>query len=284
MHFGILTKGLIIMFKIVADSSANIRDSRAVNVPLKIGTDERSFVDDETLNLSEMVEYLASYKGRSGSACPSSENWLSAFGDAQYVFCIVMTSNLSGSYNSARIAKEEYEETYPDRKVCVIDSLSTAGEMELIADKIRELIDAGKDFDAICAEVAEYQKKTHLLFCLKSLTNLANNGRVSAAAAKISSILNLRIVGKASSEGTLELLSKPRGDKNAHLEVVKYMKEAGYCGGRAIIGHCFAMDQAIALSEVIKKDFPQADIKINECGALCSFYAENGGLLIGYEG
>jgi len=272
------------MFKIVADSSANIRDERAVNVPLKIGTDEKSFVDDETLNLSEMVEYLANYKGRSGSACPSSENWLSAFGDAQYVFCIVMTSNLSGSYNSARIAKEEYEEAHPERKVCLIDSLSTGGEMELICDKIHGLIADGKDFDYICEAVKEYQKKTHLLFCLKSLTNLANNGRVSAAAAKISSILNLRIVGKASSEGTLELLSKPRGDKNAHVEILKYMKEAGYCGGRVIIGHCFAEDKAAALSDIIKSDFPDAHIKINELGALCAFYAENNGIIIGYEG
>ena len=62
------------------------------------------------------------------------------------------------------------------------------------------------------------------------------------------------------------------------------MKEAGYCGGRVIIGHCFAKEQAVALSKVIKSEFAEADIKINECGALCSFYAENGGLLIGYEG
>lgn len=282
--FCIFTKGKDDMYKIVADSSSNIKNSAVVSVPLTVGTDEREFVDNDSFNVHEMVEYLSNYKGRSGSACPASEDWLSAFGDAQYVFCIAITSNLSGSYNSARIAKDEYEETYPNRKVCVIDSLSTAGEMELIAEKIQELIDEGKDFDTICAEIAEYQKKTHLLFCLKSLTNLANNGRVSTAAAKISSILNLRIVGKASDVGTLEMLSKPRGDKNAHIEILSRMKEFGYNGGKVIIGHCLALDAAKSLSALIKSEFANAKIKINECGALCTFYAENGGLLIGYEG
>ncbi len=272
------------MFKIIADSSCNIKDGSVITVPLTIGTDEKQFVDDETFNVNEMVSYLSSYKGRSGSACPASEHWISAFGDTKYIFGITMTSNLSGCYNAARIAKEQYEEEHPDRKVCMIDSLSTGGEMELIAQKLQELIDAGKDFDTICAEIKEYQKKTHLLFCLKSLTNLANNGRVSAAAAKISSILNLRIVGKASSEGTLEMLSKPRGDKNAHAEILKFMKAEGYSGGKVIIGHCLVEDVANNLAEVIKGEFPDANIKITECGALCSFYAEEGGIMLGYEG
>ncbi len=272
------------MFKITADSSININDDRVVSVPLTIGTDEKQFVDDKNLDINEMVEYLATYKGRSGSACPSSEAWLNAFGDAKYVFCITMTSALSGSHNSARIAKEQYEEDHPDRKVCLIDSLSTGGEMELIADKLHSLISEGKDFETISEEIAEYQKKTHLLFCLKSLTNLANNGRVSPAAAKISSILNLRIVGKASSEGTLELISKPRGDKNAHVEIIKLMKEAGYNGGRVVIGHCLAPEQAESLATLIRSEFADADITVNKLGALCSFYAENHGLIIGYEG
>ncbi len=271
------------MYRIVADSSSNIKNGKFVSVPLKVSTDEREFVDNEDLNIHEMVEYLQNYKGRSGSACPSREDWLEAFGDAQYVFCIAITSNLSGSYNSARLAKDEYEETYPDRKVCVIDSLSTGGEMELIAEKIDELIAEGKDFDTICKEAQEYTDRCKLIFCLKSLTNLANNGRVSATAAKISKLLNLRIVGRASDVGTLEMGSKPRGDKNAHIEILRFMKELGYTGGKVIISHCLALEAANNLADVIKGVFANARIKINECGALCSFYAEEGGLIVGFE-
>lgn len=272
------------MYRIVADSSSNIKSETVASVPLKIITDEREFIDDETYNANEMVSYLAGYKGRSGSACPSREDWLDAFGDAQYVFCIAITSHLSGSYNSARLAKEEYESDHPDRHVYVIDSLSTGGEMELIADKLEELIAMGKSFDDICIEIEAYADKARLIFCLKSLTNLVNNGRVSAAAAKISKLLNLRIVGRASDVGELEMHSKPRGDKNAIAEIVKYMKELGYNGGKVIISHCFAFEGAKALSHLIKEHFSNANIRINECGALCSFYAEEGGILVGFEG
>ncbi len=272
------------MYRIVADSSSNIKRADIPSVPLTISTDEKEFVDDETYNGEEMVSYLKSYKGRSGSACPSSEDWLSAFGDAEFIFCIAITSHLSGAYNSARIAKEEYESEHPGRKVHVFDSLSTGGEMELIAEKIDALMAEGKDFDTVCREVEEYaEKNAHLLFCLKSLTNLANNGRVSGAAAKISSLLNLRIVGRASNVGELEVLSKARGEKNALPELFKYMKEMGYNGGKVIISHCFAENTADALKSLILSAFHDAKVRINTCGALCSFYAEEGGILIGFE-
>ena len=271
------------MFRIVADSSCNVTDERYVSVPLTIGTDERQFRDDADFNINEMVEYLAGYSGRSGSACPGSEDWIRAFGDAQYVFCITMTSHLSGSYNSARLAAEEYESEHPGRRVYVVDSLSTGGEMELIADKISEFIAEGMDFDTICTEIEKYADSTKLIFCLKSLNNLVNNGRVSGTAAKISKFLNLRIIGRASTEGELQMHSKPRGDKNAVIGMLDFMKELGYCGGRVIIGHCLAEDMASALSSHIKQSFPYANVKINKCGALCSFYAEVGGLIIGFE-
>ena len=96
----------------------------------------------------------------SGSACPGVGDWLDAFGDADRVFCITINSHFSGSYNSAMVAKEMYESENPDRKVCVIDSLSAGPEMQLIAEKIQELLAAGKDYEEICETVAEYQKST----------------------------------------------------------------------------------------------------------------------------
>ena len=124
--------------KIVVDSSANLTFGcpHIASVPLKIITDEKEYIDDETLNVSAMVWDLQSYTGRSSTACPSPQDWLEAFGDKPYVFCIAITSNLSGCCNAAYIAKADYEQEHPDRKVCVIDSLSTGGEMELIAEKI----------------------------------------------------------------------------------------------------------------------------------------------------
>lgn len=273
--------------KIVADSSANLSttpDKSIISVPLTLRTDEREFVDNEVLDIKEMTDYLASYKGKSGSACPSSQDWVEAFGDAEEVYAIAITSNLSGSFNSLRIAKEQYEEEYPDRKVCIIDSLSAGSELKLIVEKIQELHAEGKTFEEISNAITEYQKNTHLIFCLKSLTNLANNGRVNPAVAKIAGVLNIHVVGIASSVGTLEQREKARGPKKALVAIDKLLDEFNYNGGKMLIDHCFNEADALALKNHILERYPNADIRLAETRGLCSFYAEVGGLMIGFEG
>lgn len=273
--------------RIVADSSANLSttpDRSIVSVPLTLRTDEREFVDNADLDIREMTNYLASYKGKSGSACPSSQDWVDAFDDAEEVYAIAITSNLSGSFNSLRIAKEQYEEEYPGRKVCIIDSLSAGAELKLIVEKIQELHKQDKSFEEISEAIEEYQKQTHLVFCLKSLTNLANNGRVNPAVAKIAGVLNIHVVGIASSVGTLEQREKARGEKKALVAIDKLMKEFNYNGGKVIIDHCFNEADANALRDQILSVYPTADVRIAETKGLCSFYAEVGGLMIGFEG
>lgn len=272
--------------RIVADSSADLmtlEDKSVVSVPLKIRTDNKEYVDDDSLDVKAMTEDLASYHGKSGSACPGVGDWLDAFGDADRVFCITITSNLSGSYNSAMVAKEMYESENPDKKVCVIDSLSTGPEMRLIAEKIQGLLAEGKEFEEICKEISEYQKSTYLIFMLKSLTNLANNGRVSPAVAKIAGVLGIHVVGIASEVGTLEQKAKSRGEKKGILAVWKQMKELGYKGGKVIIHHCFNLEAAKQLKEMITSEFANADVVIGVTKGLCSFYAEQGGMLVGME-
>ena len=142
--------------KIVADSSANVMQLQEVSfavAPLKIITAQREFVDDRNLDLEEMIRYFKSYKGRSQSSCPNPEDWLKTFGDAEDVFCVAITSGLSGSYNAACIAKDMYEAEHPGRRVFVIDSLSAGPELTLIVEKLEELMVAGKSYEDICAYI-----------------------------------------------------------------------------------------------------------------------------------
>ena len=274
-------------FKIVTDSSANLRSLEDgvefQSVPLTIRVEGREFVDDETLNLDDMLETLATTKSKSSSSCPNVEDYLSAFGDADRVFCITITSNLSGSFNAARIAKEEYEATYPDRKVYVIDSLSAGPELKLIARRILEMIKSSALYEDICQKIAEYQEKTHLIFCLESMKNLANNGRVSPLVAKIAGVLGIRAVGKASDVGTLEMLDKVRGEKGAVAKIFERMQEMGYKGGKVLIDNCCNLPAAKALQELVHAKFPKAQVEHDSCKGLCSFYAEMGGLMVGFE-
>ena len=273
-------------FKIVSDSSANIFSFPGVSfasVPRKINTAEAEYVDDENLDGANMVQYLQAYKGKSGTSCPNVHDWLQAFAGADCVFAVTITSNLSGSCAAALQAKAVYEENHPGTKVFVVDSLSTGPEMRLIMERIREWIDEKLPFEQIRDKIREYQKRTHLLFSLESLTNLARNGRVNPAVAKIAGVLGIRVVGCASEVGTLQQLHKCRGEKKALETIFQEMKDRGFVGGRTRIAHCFNPEAAAKLKEAIQAAFPKCDILIEPATALCSFYAEQGGLLVGFE-
>lgn len=274
-------------YKIAADSASNMNELEKVDfsiVPLKISTDEREYVDDANIDTADMINYLKSYKGRSGTACPSIGEWIESFGDADRVFAVTITSGLSGSYAAAIEAKKIYEENNPSKKVYVVDTLSAGGEMQVIVEKIRDFIVEGLDFEVICEKIEEYKKKTHLVFSLESLRNLANNGRVSHLTAAAVGVLGIRVVGKASAEGTLEPIHKVRGEKKAIETLYAEMKNNGFCGGRACVTHCFNENMAQAMKDIILKNYPKCDVNVVQMTGLCSFYAEKGGVLIGFEG
>ena len=274
-------------YKIVSDSGVNLRKMETsadfTTVPLKIRTDEREFVDDPALDVSEMVAYLKDYKGKSGTACPSVSDWLDAFGDAERVFCFTITSTLSGSYNAACVAKADYEAEYPERSVFIVDSLSAGPEMQILIEKVAELIELGKEFEEICNEISAYKESTGLMFSLESLKNLANNGRVSPLVAGVAGALGIRIVGRASVGGELEPMDKCRGEKKALAKIISRMKEMGFKGGKVRVDHCDNLSAAEQLKQQILQEYPKTDILIGETCGLCSFYAEKGGLMIGFE-
>ena len=273
------------MIKIITDSSSNLielPEQNYASVPLKIIVDGREYVDDKKINVDNLINDLKKCKTTSTS-CPCTADWLDAFDKNDEIFVITITSALSGSYNSAYGAKKEYLAKHPEAKIHIIDSLSTGPEMRLMVDKIQGYIDKGYDFETIRKKIREYQKKTHLLFALQSIENLAKNGRVNAAVAKIVGMLGIRIVGEASDSGTLSLLNKCRTEKNALSTMIAEMKKNGWSGGKVYIDHCKNMIAAQALKSNIIKEYPQCKVSIDSCYGLCSYYAERGGLLVGYE-
>ena len=272
--------------KIVADSSANVLALRQVefaSAPLKVITAEKEFVDTARLDVDAMLDYFSQYKGRSKTSCPNPADWIEAFGDAEEVFCVAITSGLSGSYNAACIAKQMYEGDRPGARVHVIDSLSAGPELTLIVEKLEELICQGLDYETICQRIDAYQGKTGLLFMLESLNNFAANGRVSPAVAKIAGVLGIRIVGKASDAGTLEPTDKCRGESKSLTTIVANLKANGLSCGKVQIAHCRNEQGAKKLKDLIQAQIPQATVAIGENRGLCSYYAEVGGLLVGYE-
>ena len=274
-------------FKIVSDSSSNILELSGIaysSVPLKIVAGNKEYIDDINLDLAGMVGDLKKHKGKSGTSCPNVAEWLEAFEDAENIFCVTITKHLSGSYNAAFQACREYMEEHPDRKAFVFDSLSAGPELAMIIDKTRELIEAGLSFEEIRDTVLDYHNHLHTLFCLQSMNNLARNGRVNPAVAKIATALGIRVVGDAVG-GQLNPTLKPRGEKKALQTLMEQMELRGLSdGGEVRISHCYNSGAALELKEMLQRKYPNIKFIIEPTTALCSYYAEVGGLIIGYSG
>ncbi len=276
----------VITMRIIADSSCDLYtldtpDFRTV--PLTIYTDERSFTDDDSLNIKDMLDYLASWKGRSYTSCPSADAWLSAFEGADEIFVVTVTSALSGSYNSAVLAADMYREEHPDAKISVIDSLSTGAEEVLLLNKLAELVRSGGSFESIDAEIRGYLKRSRLFFSFFSLHNLGQNGRVSKVAAAALCVLNISVTGTASEEGKISVTGKAKGERKSVRTLITNMVQAGYNGGRAVITHVENEPMADMLKQEILKTYPWADILIRPARGLCSYYMERRGIVISCE-
>ena len=278
-------KVLTVKYQIVSDSASDLLELADINfstVPLHIVVDGTDFADDARLSVPNLLDKLRNGKS-STTACPSPDDWITAFHDADRVFCVTITSGLSGSYNSAVIAKDIYEEKYPDRKVYIIDSLATGSKMVMLCEKLRELILAGHDAEEIYRQIKEYNEHCFLYFALASLDNLARNGRVSPILAKGIKILGIRIVGTASTEGMLEPLSKCRGDRRSIPAIIEFMKEKGYQGGRVVITHNGNHEAAMELKRQLKTTFGTRSGEIHRTRGLCSYYAEPGSIMLAFD-
>ena len=165
----------------------------------------------------------------------------------------------------------------------MIDSLSAGGEVDLIVRKLNHLVAEGLDFDQVVNAITSYKSKTKLLFVLAKVDNLVKNGRLSKLVGTVVGLLNIRMVGEASKTGTLELLQKARGQKKAIKAAFDELLKAGYAGGHITIAHRNNEKFIEQFSELVREKFAQASIEVLPTSGLCSFYAEEGGLLMGYE-
>ncbi|MBQ2690130.1 MAG: DegV family protein [Solobacterium sp.] len=272
--------------RIIGDSSCDLYtldypDFRTV--PLTVYTDEKSFLDDETLPIREMLDYLEQYNGRSYTSCPSIGTWLEAFEGAEEIFAVTVTSALSGSYNSAENAAEMYLKDHPDAKISIIDSLSTGAEEVLILYKLAEMIRSGLSFEETDQLIRDYQKHTRLFFGFVSLHNLTQNGRMNKVAAAALNVLKIAVTGTASPEGRISVTGKARGEKKIFQVFLADMKKAGYKGGRAIITHVENEEAARRLKAYVQSEYPEAQIDILPARGLCSYYMERKGLVISCE-
>lgn len=272
--------------KVLSDSSCDILSDESIGftaVPLTIQAGDKTYVDNENLDVDAMIADFAAYNGKSSTACPSVGMWLEAMEDADVVYIITMTSGISGTFGSAQNAKRMYLEQHPDRHVEVFDTMTTAAEQRVIVEKALEIAHSGAEFSVACDMIRDYILHTRLFFSLESLKNFSQNGRVSKILATIAGILGIKIYGTASPGGELQSIAKCKGYAGVLKHLFEDLEEAGYNGGKVRIGHVQNPEQAERVKSAVLKKYPAADVLVYPVRGLCSYYAEKGGLLLGFE-
>ncbi|MBL1072652.1 DegV family protein [Lactobacillus kitasatonis] len=273
-------------FKLIVDSSSNMVNDPAHNVevvPLTISFGGKDYIDDQNLNIQEFLSDMNKNQVAGKTTCPSIQAWLDALEGTEKAIIVTMTSGMSGTFSSALQAKNMYEEKHPSSQIIVVDSRSAGPELTIVLHGIEKMIQGDIRFVDLEEEIAEFRMHTHLLFILQSLHNLSLNGRVSPTVAKIAGLLKINLIGTASKDGKLEPLTKARGMKKAMRELLKYIKDNNYHGGEVIIDHCENEKDAETIKEKLQAEYPDAQITIRPMHGLCSFYAEEGGLMIGFN-
>ena len=275
---------------IVCDTSCEIREMEDLVpgvqfglVPFKIRVGEREFVDLPTLSVSQMLKTMTEYRGGSSTACPSPEEWAEQFLKADNVIAITISHNLSGSYNAAQSAREMVLDEYPDRNIFILDTLSCAGALAEAAFLANRLIGAGESFEEVCRALTDHNDAGHILFALASFDNLAKAGRVSRVVGFIAGALNMRVLGRRTPDGKIDFFYKTRGETRVLARILEQMDQDAFdCSHTVRISHCGNEKAASLLEHGIHAKWPEAKVVITPCAGLCSFYAQDQGLILTY--
>lgn len=279
-------------WNIVCDSSADLLSEnrndggiRFTSVPLRLLVGEREFLDDEQLSVPQLLECMKEEKAASSTACPSPAAFAQAFSAADCTICFTISANLSGTWSAAMTGRELALEEHPEKKICVIDSKSTAGCMVLLARRAKALIEraANPDFETICGELRIYQAALRTAFTLENFDNLIKNGRMRPLVGNLLHSLGIHVIADATPQGTIHVADKARGETKTYQAITKLMASSKDCTrAEVVISHCQNLPGAIKLKEQILKDLPVKSVDILACRGLTSFYAMEKGLILGY--
>ena len=276
-------------WKVLTDSGSNIREINDLPeeilfdiIPLILHVDNEDFVDTPDLDTKMLVERVAQ-SSTSSSACPAPGVYAEKFAGAENVICFTISSELSGSYNSAFQGKQLAMEENPDANIHIFDTHSAGGEMDILVYKAIELIKEGKEFQEVVDGLDKYHEKTYVGYMLKSIENLVKNGRVNKVVGSLVGLLNIHVIGVRSEEGEIEMSNRARGEKRALNTFVKDLIDAGFNGNVLDVGHVNNPDLAEKFAAKMLEHYPDTEVRITPTSGLCSFYAERGGLIVGYE-
>ena len=279
-------------YRIVVDTGCDLEAKeeerlKVLSVPFKIDIEDRTFVDDDNLDIKEFISAMMATKNPIRTACPSPmefEEVLNQALDADGIFIFTISKNLSGSYNSANVAMEQFKEKNPHMPICLIDTESASAGQTNVTYKVKELMEKGLDFEGIKKEIEGFIQTMSTFFILESLENLMKNGRIRKSAGLIVNALNIKPIMRDNGSGDIELFQINRGFKKSIRKLADYIIEEGK--KREIkmltISHADALEKANDLKERILSEISIETIRIVHTKGLASGYADVGGIVVAF--
>jgi DegV family protein with EDD domain len=275
------------MVKIVVDSGSDMTkdmfDCAFESVPLHLHVEDKTFIDDVNLDANEFLACMEASNVGAKSAAPSPSAFVEAYqGDEPSVFVVTLSSRLSGTYQSAMLAKDLYLEEYGKKFIHVFDSLSASMGEGIIALKVAELAKNGlKDLEIVEA-IAQFRKHMGTYFLLDKFDNLVKTGRVKPYIAKIASMLNIKPICGADEEGQIKVFDKARGYNKAVKKLIEIIRDNTTDIENRIVGisHCQCYEKAVAFKDELLKVLRVKDVIITEAKGLITIYANRGGFVV----
>ena len=275
-------------YKIVIDSCGELleqwkQDERFASVPLTLTVGSENIIDDETFNQADFLQKVAACPECPKSACPSPESYRKAFDcEAEHIYCVTLSSELSGSYNSAVLGASLLHEEKKGVQIHVFNSCSASIGQTLIAMKIVQCEDAGLPFEDVVSVVNKYIEEQHTFFVLENLETLRKNGRLSRVKALVATALKIKPIMGSTPEGTICQLDQARGMNKALVKMVDKIVEVTENSENKIlaISHCNSPNKANMLKEAIQDKMKLADIVVLDTAGVSSMYANDGGIIV----
>ena len=275
-------------YKIIGDSCTDLTDEMKKEgfvslVPLTLSIEGEDFIDDETFDQKVFIDKMKASPECPKSACPSPERYMREFEGEEECYVVTLSGKLSGSYNSAVLARSMYLEEHPEAKIEIVDSQSASCGQMLIALKIRELKEKGLSFEEVQKKITEFRDNMKTKFVLESLENLRKNGRLTNMTAMICNVLSIKPV-MAAKEGEIIKIDQARGTNKALLRMIDYIVEDAKDVTFKTLGisHCNNRERAEFVKQEILKRVPFKECVIVNTAGVATLYANDGGIIVSY--
>lgn len=277
-------------YKIIVDSCGELTHKMKesgiyTSAPLSMQVDGDVVMDDETFDQADFLRRVAASPECPKSSCPSPEKYMELYsGEERRVYVVTLSSELSGSYNSAQLAAKLWKEEHGEdgRQIHVFNSRSASVGETLIACKVRECEEQGMTFEETVSETEAYIEGQHTYFVLENLDTLRKNGRLTGIRSFVASALNIKPVMGSTPQGTICQLGQARGVKRALAKMTEQIVRDGKRTKEKVlaIAHCNCPERAREVERMILDKIHVRDSFIVDTAGISTMYANDGGIIV----